>query len=86
MVVLQTILILVIVYYTVKIMLKWLAPKLFGYAMKKAEQRFGGPFGAYQQSEQQPRTEGETTIHSAPKRRSNPGKKVGEYIDFEEID
>ena len=86
MVVLQTILLLIIVYYLAKFMLKWLAPKLFGYAMKKAEQKFGGPFGSYQDQASPSSTEGETSIHTAPKRKANPGKKVGEYIDFEEID
>lgn len=86
MVVLQTILFLIIVYYLAKILWKWLAPKLFNYAIHKTQERFGGPFGQYQQQGQQPRPEGETSVHKTRNPKSNPSKKVGEYIDFEEIE
>ncbi len=86
MVVLQTILILIIVYYLAKIVLKWLAPKLLHFAMQKAEERFEQQFGEFRQQGRPPQNEGETTIHRTPNPKSNPSKKVGEYIDFEEIE
>ncbi|MER3373740.1 MAG: DUF4834 family protein [Allomuricauda sp.] len=86
MVVLQTILILILVYYAAKLLLKWLAPRLLNYAMKKTEERFGQQFGNYQDFGQKTTEEGDTTIYKKPARKSNPSKKVGEYIDFEEID
>lgn len=86
MVVLQTILFLIIAYYIAKILWKWLAPKLLNYAVQKTEERFGQQFGQFQQSHQHPKREGETTVHKAPNPKSNPSKKVGEYIDFEEIE
>ena len=86
MVVLQTILFLIIVYYIAKILWKWLAPKLLNYAVQKTEERFGQQFGGFDNAENSSETEGETTIFTKPARGSKPSKKVGEYIDFEEID
>ncbi len=86
MVVLQTILILIIVYYLAKFLLKWLAPRLLNFAVQRAEERFEQQFGSYRNTANPLRDEGETTIHTAPKRTSRASKKVGEYIDFEEIE
>lgn len=85
MVLLQTILILIFVYYGIKLLLKWLAPKIFSYAVKKTEARFGQQFGTYQNSHNNTK-EGETTVDKKNVPKSNPSKKVGEYIDFEEIE
>ncbi|MDC6364534.1 MULTISPECIES: DUF4834 family protein [Flavobacteriaceae] len=86
MVVLQTIFILILVYYGVKLLAKWLLPKVLNYAVNKTQERFGQQFRNYQDFGGQQNTEGETTISKKPFRKSNPSKKVGEYIDFEEID
>lgn len=86
MVLLQTILIVILVYYGLKLLLKWLAPKLLNYAVKKTSERFGQQFGTNQDFSDNNEREGETTIAKKPFRKSNPSKKVGEYIDFEEID
>ena len=86
MVLLQTILIVILVYYGFKFLLKWLAPKLLNYAVKKTSERFGQQFGNPQDFDGRQHHEGETTISKKPPRKSNPSKKVGEYIDFEEID
>ena len=86
MVLLQTILIVILVYYGLKLLLKWLAPKLLNYAVKKTNERFGQQFGNPQDFDNSQTKEGETIISKKPPRKSNPSKKVGEYIDFEEID
>ncbi len=86
MVLLQTILIVILVYYGLKLLLKWLAPKLFSYAVKKTNERFAQQFGNPRDFDNGQAREGETTIAKKPVRKSNPSKKVGEYIDFEEID
>ncbi|MGX1930385.1 DUF4834 family protein [Flagellimonas sp. 2504JD4-2] len=86
MVLLQTILVVILVYYAVKLLAKWLAPKLLNYAVKKTQQRFGEQFGNYQDFGNNTPNEGETTVSKKPFKKSNPSKKVGEYIDFEEID
>ena len=86
MVLLQTVLILILVYYGIKILLKWLAPRLLNYAVKKTTQRFGGQFGNAQDYTSQNQQTGKTTVNTKPRPKSNPLKKVGEYIDFEEIE
>ncbi|GMN05378.1 hypothetical protein MTsPCn5_07660 [Croceitalea sp. MTPC5] len=86
MVLLQTILILIFVYYGIKLLLKWLAPRLLHYAAKKTQEKFGQQFGNYEDFNQNTTKEGQTTVNKRPFRKSNPSKKVGEYIDFEEID
>ncbi|WP_350288675.1 DUF4834 family protein [uncultured Croceitalea sp.] len=86
MVLLQTILILILVYYGVKLLLKWLAPKLFNYAVKKTEERFGQQFGNFQDSNGQSQSKRQSTANKKSRPKSNPSKKVGEYIDFEEIE
>ncbi len=86
MVLLQTILIVILVYYALKLLFKWLGPKLLQYAIKKTGERYGGTMGQTWDQNSHSAREGETTVDRKPFRRSNPSKKVGEYIDFEEID
>lgn len=86
MAVLQTILILVLVYYGLKLLLKWLAPRLFSYAAKKTEERFREQFRQYTDQNTGTTDEGQTILKKKPNKKSNPSKKVGEYIDFEEIE
>lgn len=87
MVLLKTILILLLVYYLFKIVLRWFGPKLFSYAAKKTEERFREQFeqfnGQHQRSTSQKE---EIIIDKKPKRKPDSSKKVGEYIDFEEIE
>ena len=85
MVLIQTILLLILVYYAIKLLARWLAPKLFGYAMKKTQERFGGQFTQQNYRNDNNHKEGETSVFTRPSRKSKPSKKVGEYIDFEEI-
>ena len=84
---LRTILIILLIWYGVKILTRLFAPYLAKYVVKKAEQRFGQQFGNFQN--QQPpkqRKEGETVIDKMPKDAPSSNKNVGEYIDYEEID
>ncbi len=82
MAILKALLWILLIYYTLKWLAKWLAPKLLAYAVKKAQDRFK------QQSDstQNPYKTGKTTIIKKPSRKAKSSKKVGEYIDFEEID
>lgn len=86
MVLLQTILILILVYYGIKLLLKWLAPKLLNYAVKKTGEKFGQQFGAYENVDPKSRPKGTAAASKNRRPKSNPSKKVGEYIDFEEIE
>ncbi|MEN1785472.1 MAG: DUF4834 domain-containing protein [Bacteroidota bacterium] len=83
LVVIQTILILVIVYQVMKILLKLLAPRLLRYFVRKAEERFAQ--GPVRQHSTETKPDGDVTILKKSRRKSSSSKKVGEYIDFEEI-
>lgn len=87
---LRTILIILLVYYGLKILSRIFAPVLMRFAAKKAQERFGQQFGGFQnqaqQRTEQKRKEGETVIDKMPNQAKSSNEKVGEYIDFEEID
>jgi len=83
---LKTVLIILLVYYLLKILIKFLAPKLLVYAAKKTEQHFKERFQEFQRQPGWQEQSGDTSINKNSKRKSNPSKKVGEYIDFEEIE
>lgn len=73
-------------YYVLKLISRLLRPWLHAYARKKTEQMFrqaaSGPGG---ESSFRSR-EGEVTIDKKPPARKSSGNKVGEYIEFEEIE
>lgn len=82
MVVLQTILLVIIVYYVLKILWKWLLPRILNYAVKKTAQHVEGSF----QSNDFKRKKNYSKFQKKQQPKSNPTKKVGEYIEFEEIE
>lgn len=83
---LKTLLILILIYYVLKILMRFLTPflikKVVDKVQKKAEEQFGD---RQQETDVQ---EGETVIDKAPKSSSieQSKKDVGEYIDFEEVE
>ena len=87
----RTILIIVGVYYAFKFLMRLLAPYLMKKMVEKAGANFKQQYQQYQhyQQQQQPnyssKTRDESTASSTEK---NPRstKKIGEYIDYEEID
>ena len=82
----KMILIILLIYYGIKILSRLFAPLLVKYVAKKAEQRFGGQFGQHQKQQQQkPKKAGEVSIDKMPKTKSS-NKNVGDYVDYEEID
>ncbi len=87
---LRTILIILLVYFGFKILARLFAPLLLKFVAKKAEQKFGGQFGGFQnpnqQRQEQKQKEGETVIDKMPNDNKSSNQKVGEYIDYEEID
>lgn len=80
----KVILIILLIYYGIKILSRLLAPYLVKYVAKKAEQRFGQQFGGFEK-QKPPRKEGEVTIDKMPNTQSS-NKNVGEYVDYEEIE
>jgi hypothetical protein len=79
----KMILIILLIYYGIKILSRLFAPFLLKYVAKKAEQRFGGQFR--QQPQQKQKKSGEVSIDKMPKSKSS-NKNVGDYVDYEEID
>ncbi|MEZ4797761.1 MAG: DUF4834 family protein [Flavobacteriaceae bacterium] len=81
----RTILIILLIWYGLKIVTRLLAPYLVRYVSKKAEQRFGQQF----RTQQRPSTkqkEGEISIDKMPNQNTSGNKDLGEYVDYEEID
>ena len=81
---LRTILILILVYYALKWLGRILFPILFQKAVKNFEKK-AGAYSDYQGSEQQVK-EGETVIDKRPRQSTASNNRVGEYVDFEEVD
>jgi hypothetical protein len=82
---LKTILIILLVYYGLKIILKLTAPYIMKYFSKKLAERFGVDFGNMTPPNSPSEKEGEITIDKAPNTKKAT-KNVGEYVDFEEIE
>jgi ABC-type transport system involved in cytochrome bd biosynthesis fused ATPase/permease subunit len=85
---LETILIILLIYFALKIIARLLMPWLAKYAAKKVERHIAKKFNQFQgnTTTYQERKEGEVSIDKQTKSNRKSTKKVGEYIDFEEID
>ncbi|RZP04481.1 MAG: DUF4834 family protein [Flavobacteriales bacterium] len=85
---LETILTILLVYYGLKILFKFLKPYLLKYMVKKATKGFGNAFGRnpFQEEKARKSEEGKITIDQQKRSPKTSKKKVGEYIDFEELD
>nr|WP_109301144.1 DUF4834 family protein [Aquimarina sp. AU474] len=81
--VLKVILIILLIYYGLKVLTRLFGPLLLRYVTKKAGEKFQQQFSQYQQPQQSP--EDDVTIDKKTKQKSS-NKDVGEYIDYEEID
>lgn len=77
----RTLLWIVFIYYVLKFLMRMLAPYLFQQVVKKAEENFKQQQQNYQQQYTQQQQQ-QTSQNEMPKEK----KKVGEYIDFEEIE
>jgi sortase (surface protein transpeptidase) len=82
---LRTILILLVIYYLSKLVLRFFAPQIQKFAAKKMTEQFNKQYNANQDLKREP--EGKTTIVNKPNKSTNLNTdKEGEYIDFEEVD
>ncbi|MGC6430699.1 MAG: DUF4834 family protein [Jejuia sp.] len=79
----RILLILLLIYFGVKILARLFAPVLFKFVTKKAEQKFGQQFN--NKNYETTKREGEVSIDKMPKQRQS-NKDVGDYVDYEEID
>lgn len=78
---LRTLFIILLVYYGLKFIAKYILPLIITQAITKVQENMKNQY-----SQQQPQTKaGETSVDFAPKPPST-NQKVGEYIDFEEVD
>ncbi len=83
---LKTILIILLVYYGLKFLIKLTAPYLMRYVTKKAEQKFGQAFGGNPPSAQPTDKEGSVTIDKMPNSGTKSKSTVGEYVDYEDVE
>ena len=83
---LKAILVIILVYYLLRLLARWFAPKLFTYAARKTEERFREQFGNFQAYGEEERPVGDVSIEKKPTKKSNTSNNVGEYIDFEELE
>ncbi len=83
--VLQTILVILLVYFTFKMIIKWFGPLILKYFLRKMGKRFEQQF-RQQQDPASRKKEGKVSIDKKPKTGRKSNKNVGEYIDYEEID
>lgn len=84
---LKTLLIILLVYYLLKMVLRLLAPKIFSYAAKKTEAHFQEKFGNFMnQNQETEQRVGDVIIDKNPDKNDSSSQNVGEYIDFEELD
>lgn len=81
---LRTILIILLIYYISKFILRLAFPVMMNKFMKNVERKFQEQQG-YHTNKNQNQKVGETTIDKAPNAKKG-NNEVGEYIDFEEID
>jgi len=78
----RTILIIIIVYYVLKFVSKYILPIILKKAVNKVQKDMNNQFEQEQKSKV---NVGETSVDYAPKNNSS-NNNVGEYIDYEELD
>ncbi len=85
--VVKFILVILLIYYGLKIITRFFGPLLLKYITKKAGERFQQQFGQFnQQKNTSNSSQEEITIEKKTKSTSTSKNTVGEYIDYEEID
>jgi flagellar biosynthesis/type III secretory pathway M-ring protein FliF/YscJ len=82
----RTILIILLVYYGIKILTRLFAPYFLRYMSKKMQEKFEGQFQQQQRPQNPKQKEGETVIDKVPQQHKTSDKSVGEYVDYEEIE
>jgi len=81
---LRTILIIMLIYYVIKFIRRYLFPVFFNKLMKDMEKKVKEQQG-YQEPDRNVNV-GETTIEKAPRTQQGNDKNIGEYVDYEEVD
>lgn len=82
---LRTILIIILVYYGLKIIGRFAFPLLMKRFMGKVEKKFQEQQGQYRKQEPTSKV-GDTVIDKKPGQHKKSNDDVGEYTDYEEVD
>ncbi len=82
--ILETVLIILLVYFGIKMLIRWFGPLILKYIMRKVGKKFEDQFNQAKKAKE--KKEGDVNIEKTPKNQPRSKKKVGEYIDYEEID
>ncbi|MCZ4319596.1 DUF4834 family protein [Aequorivita viscosa] len=86
MTLLKTILIVLLVYFGLKFLIKLVTPYLMRYISKKAGQQFEQFFGNNPNMNTKREREGSISIDKNPSKNTQSSKIVGEYVEYEEVD
>lgn len=86
MTLLKTILIVLLVYFGLKFLIRLAKPYILRYISKKAGQQFEQFFGNNPNMNSQQEKEGNITINKKPMHNPRTSKKVGEYVEYEEVE
>ncbi|CAN5219767.1 hypothetical protein BH23BAC2_BH23BAC2_12160 [soil metagenome] len=79
----RTVLIILLIYFAFKMIIRWFGPMILKYFLKKIGNKVRQQFNQPASGEKK---EGEVVIDKKPKKGRGTNKNVGEYIDYEEID
>lgn len=84
---LRTLAIILLAYYALRTLSRLFAPRLFNYAAKKAEERVREMYGMQEpHATSNDQRFGNITVERKTTNKTKGSEKVGEYIEFEEID
>lgn len=83
---LQTIMIILLVYFALKIFIKWFGPRILRYFVKKMGEKAMRSFNQSSPFSSEKKKEPEPEIKRKQPNTSKTKKDVGEYIDYEEIE
>ncbi|PVW13967.1 DUF4834 domain-containing protein [Marixanthomonas spongiae] len=84
---LKTILIILLVYFGLKLLIRWATPFLMKYIAKKAGERFEQAFnGTHGNTTSKRDKEGKVTIDKMPPKHKTHKEPVGDYVDYEEVE
>lgn len=82
----RTLLWIVLIYYAIKYFFRLFGPMIFQAAVKKAGENFQQQFQQQQQYQQQYNNQQQQAYEAPKQDKPHEKKKVGEYIDYEEIE
>jgi predicted membrane protein len=79
---LRTLFVILIIWYGIKLVTKFVLPMMLHKTVKNMQSRVGEQF---RQKQQSGRPEGEVTVENKQKNNGNKSQE-GEYVDFEEVE